>query len=332
MLKLGERSNKAKAICTCTIIGGGISGLIAATILQRQGIKVTVLDKGRGIGGRLATRRIGNGESTEGVFDYGTQYFSVKHPDFQPWVDDWLQKGIIREWYQSDARSRYCGVNGTRAVAKYLALNLDVRTGTRVNKLKCDRQWRVYTETEEFSTDILVMTPPVPQSLTLLENSGIELPSKVNRDLKQVDYHRCIAVLALLAEPSNIPQPGGLAVENESLIWLASNYQKGISPNGYAVTLHGTPNFSQAYWDKSEEEIAQKLLAAASTWLTADVIKYQVHRWRYSLPKTFYPQPCLVLPKLSLVMAGDAFVAPKIEGAVLSGIAAAKSITNDLLR
>ena len=43
---------------SCLIIGGGISGLVAGTLLQSQGIKVTILDQGRGIGGRLATRRI----------------------------------------------------------------------------------------------------------------------------------------------------------------------------------------------------------------------------------------------------------------------------------
>ena len=72
---------------SCIVIGGGITGLITATILQETGIKVTVLDKGRGIGGRLATRRICH-ESIEGVFDYGTQYFCVKDAKFQPWIDD----------------------------------------------------------------------------------------------------------------------------------------------------------------------------------------------------------------------------------------------------
>ena len=58
MLRKGEHSNQSKT--TCIIIGGGISGLIAATILQRQGIAVTVLDKGRGIGENLQGARLLN--------------------------------------------------------------------------------------------------------------------------------------------------------------------------------------------------------------------------------------------------------------------------------
>ena len=71
---------------SCLIIGGGISGLITANLLQKKGIKVTILDKGRGIGGRLATRRLRHSEPITGVFDYGMQFFTVSDPLFQQWV------------------------------------------------------------------------------------------------------------------------------------------------------------------------------------------------------------------------------------------------------
>lgn len=310
------------------IIGGGMTGLITATLLQREGIQTTVLDKGRGIGGRLATRRVKYSDSIEGIFDYGTQHFSVKQPQFQVWVDDWLKQGIIKQWCRGfgevDGKPRYCGVNGTRGIAKYLAQDLNVHTSTKVVKLKCDRQWWLETDNQQFEADVLVMTPPIPQSIALLDNSDIALPSEIRNSLEQISYHSCIAVLALLEKPSNIPLPGGIAPEND-LIWLADNYQKGISPHGYGVTLHATPEFSDANWDSDDAEIAQKLFKAALPWLDS-VIKYQVHRWRYSLPKTFYSQPCLAVPQLPLILAGDAFVAPNIEGAVLSGIAAARSV------
>ncbi len=322
---------KFKNSSSCIVIGGGISGLITATLLQRRGIKVTILDKGKGIGGRLATRRVKHSATIEGVFDYGTQYFSVKQTKFQVWVDDWLKQGVIKQWCQGfsemDGKPRYCGINGTRGIAKYLAQDLDVRHSTKVVKLNYDTQWRIETESnQQFRGDFLVMTPPVPQSLDLLGSSSVVLPPDIKASLKKISYYSCIAILALLEKPSNIPTPGGLALEDESLVWLASNHQKGISPHGYAVTLHASPSFSDAHWNSSDEEIAQKLFTVASSWLNSPVIKYQVHRWRYSLPKTFYGEPYLALTELPLVMAGDAFVAPKIEGAVLSGIAAAEYI------
>ena len=54
------------------VVGAGMAGLIAARELLRAGLSVLVLDKGRGVGGRLASRRI------EGAtFDHGAQAFAT---------------------------------------------------------------------------------------------------------------------------------------------------------------------------------------------------------------------------------------------------------------
>ena len=318
---MSQNNNK---ISSCLIVGGGITGLIIANILHCNNVKVTVLDKGRGIGGRLATRRI-----KEGVFDYGAQYFSVNNPQFQKWVDEWLQAGIIKEWCQQfspeeDTKPRYRGVVSNRAIAKYLARDLNAYTSTKVTEVSYqDTQWFIKTEKGIcYQGEMLIMTPPVPQTLALLENSNITIPVDIQNSLEQITYYQCIAVLALLSKPSKIPSPGGISLETEPLVWIGDNYQKGISPH-YAVTLHATPQFSETHYSSNDETIANLLFKAASDWLNDSVIEYQVHRWRYSLPRTFYHQPYCALSELPLVIAGDAFVAPKIEGAVLSGIAAA---------
>jgi renalase len=322
-------SDRPSAITSCIIVGGGITGLITAKILQRKGIKVTVLDKGKGIGGRLATRRLSHENSTVGVFDYGAQYFSVSNPQFQVWVNDWLKQGVIKEWCQGfgaiDGKPRYCGVDGTRGIAKYLAQDLDVHTNTKVLKIGYDSLWVVETEKEQYQGEMLLLTIPVPQALDLLDVSLIALPLDIRFSLESISYHRCIAVLALLENSSNIPSPGAIKLEDNYLTWLADNHQKGISPNGHAVTLQASPSFSEDYWESDDAEIAYKLLTAAD-YLDSSVIKYQVHRWRYSLPKTFHSEPYLALSEIPLIMAGDGFVAPNIEGAVLSGIATGELI------
>jgi renalase len=324
-------SDRQREIISCIIVGGGITGLITATILQRRGINVTVLDKGKGIGGRLATRHMSHEPSIEGVFDYGAQYFSVSDSQFQVWVNEWLKQGIVKEWCQgfgiSDGKPRYCGVKGTRAIAEYLAQGLDVHTNTKVVDIAYDSQWLVKTEdAQEYLGEMLLLTPPVPQSLDLLDASLMVLPLDVRFALENVNYHRCIALLALLEKPSSIPLPGGIALEDKNLAWLGDNHQKGISPNGYAVTLHASTSFSDYYWESDDDEIAYKLLSAAADYLDSPVIKYQVHRWRYSLPKTLHLEPYLDVSEIPLLFAGDAFVAHNLEGAVLSGIAVGELI------
>ncbi len=326
---------------SCLIIGGGISGLITANLLQKKGIKVTILDKGRGIGGRLATRRLRHSEPITGVFDYGMQFFTVSDPLFQQWVGKWLLEGVITQWPNQlgDAQTPcYRGKNSNRSLGQYLAKNLDVHLLSRAIAIKShDFGWTVETETGQcFQGDNLILTPPVPQSLSLLENSSIPLPSLIKSRLEGVTYYPCLTVLALLEELSLIPSPGWLTPSNSPVAAISCNQKKGISPQGFAVTIHSTPEFSDVHWDTDDAVIAEKLFDSASNWLGSKVINYQVHRWRYSYPKTVYGEEFLALENPGLlILAGDAFcertaknVHLTLEKAVLSGMKTAHYLLN----
>ena len=78
------------------IIGAGLSGLSAAVDLQQAGHNVLLVDKGRGLGGRLAGRRIG-----EASFDHGAQFMTTRNPRFAATVQDWIAAGVAEEWYSS---------------------------------------------------------------------------------------------------------------------------------------------------------------------------------------------------------------------------------------
>jgi renalase len=49
------------------IIGAGIAGLTCAQQLQQAGKQVVLIDKSRGLGGRLATRRLAGTHADHGV-------------------------------------------------------------------------------------------------------------------------------------------------------------------------------------------------------------------------------------------------------------------------
>jgi hypothetical protein len=71
-------------------------------------------------------------------------------------------------------------------------------------------------------------------------------------------------------------------------------------------------------------EIGRQLLQAAAAWLDSDVPEFQDHGWRYSKPIHVEQTTCQVLNEAPwLVMAGDAFGGPRVEGAALSGWSAA---------
>ena len=79
------------------IIGAGIAGLAAARSLSAANIPAILLDKGRGVGGRMATRRSG-----DAAFDHGAQFFSAKTPEFQRVVEETLQPEVVSLWLRPD--------------------------------------------------------------------------------------------------------------------------------------------------------------------------------------------------------------------------------------
>jgi hypothetical protein len=131
-------------------------------------------------------------------------------------------------------------------------------------------------------------------------------------------------VLAQLAGASLIPTPGGLWFAGEPISWMADNQRKGVSPGqGAAITIHAGPQFSQAHWATPEAEVTAALLRVAAPWLGSPTVQTQLHRWRYSRPLRVYPERCVILREPApLVLAGDAFGGPRVEGAALSGLAA----------
>ena len=117
----------------CLIVGAGIAGLVAARTLQNRGVRALVLDKGRGVGGRLATRNFEGGR-----FDYGAQFFTARNPAFRGLVEEWMAAGVVAPWsegfflpdgrFKDTGEVHYRGVGGMRTIATHLALNLDVRS------------------------------------------------------------------------------------------------------------------------------------------------------------------------------------------------------------
>jgi renalase len=303
------------------IVGAGMAGLTAASELQQRGQQVLVVDKGRGVGGRLASRRIG-----PATFDHGAQFMTARDPRFAAAIDHWRAEGVVEEWYRRSAggsgdHPRWRGNPAMTAIPKYLARDLPLRLGTRVVAVRRDGAgWVAALEGgESILTSAVVLTPPRPQALALLDAGDVDLPPATRARLESLEYERCLAVMAVLAGPSRLPPPGALALADGPIAWIADNQRKGVSATP-AVTMHATAAFSQEHWDGDRQECGQVLIRAAEAWLGAEVTGFQVHGWRYSKPLRIEPGGCLVLSQRPpLLLAGDAFGASRVEGAALSG-------------
>lgn len=313
----------------CLIIGAGIAGLLAATVVQQAGVNVRVVDKGRGLGGRMATRR-----RDGAVFDHGAQFFTVRDPRFESWVSDWRELGLVRPWYDlGDAGTHFRGAPGMTAIAKHLAKEIDVRNQVVVDNVRFHHgHWQVSIGGDkEIMAQHLIITAPVPQALALLDAGDVDLNPSDDKALRSIEFQRCIAALAILERPSAISShQGALKVKEGPIRWISDNHRKGISPEVPSVTIHSTPDFAEEYWDSDDSVRIPILLDAASEYLGAEVLSYQGHRWGFSQPTASFREEAYVAPGLRLAIAGDGVAGGRVEGAALSGLAAGEALVDHI--
>jgi len=304
------------------VVGAGLSGLVAARKLADAGHEVVVLDKGAVPGGRLAT------DALDGAaFDSGAQFFTVRSGAFAALVDPWLRSGLAYEWSRGfsdppDGYPRYAVRGGMAALGAHLAQGLDVRLQTMCFAIRRGGgRWSVgIDDGTSMAADALVVTCPLPQSASLLMTADVAVPEQ----LRRTDYHRVVAVLAALDRPGAVPPPGGVQDADAVFSFVADNQRKGVS-TAPAVTLHVNHEESAAHWDDPPDDLRAWALDVAAPWFgDATVVAARVRRWRFAGPQTIWPESCWTPEAgLPLALAGDAFAGPKVEGAALSGMAAA---------
>ncbi|NDC75703.1 FAD-dependent oxidoreductase [bacterium] len=309
------------------IIGAGIAGLLAARSLQDAGARVTVLEKSRGLGGRLATKRVG-----DAVFDQGAQYFTVKDPRFAAWVDCWETAGVVARWPDGE-RMRYVGRPSMTAVAKVLGEGLDIKREHKVTAIgSCGDHWCVDVENHGcLRAERIILTAPVPQALALLKAGEFTLPEALATRLAAVSYDPCLALLVTLGGRSRLPAEG-VRREAGAIRWAADNQAKGVSPNVAAVTLHLAPDFSTEHYGRTDAEVLELVRAEAEDLIGAPIAGATLHRWKFSHARVTDPEPFIWLPKVRLGFAGDALGGPRVEGAALSGLALAECVKAELAR
>lgn len=294
-----------------------MAGLSTARILTQNGHEVTLLDKGRGVGGRMATRKIELAKA-----DHGAQYFSVKSPEFRLFIDELIAQNIISEWQVRQRENvRYIGRTGMNTIPKHMAASLNIRLNEKAVRLHSQS---VETESgNQYLFDALISTMPIPQATELFQRSETVLSDKDQHVLASIEYDPCIAVLAMLKTPTAI-EGGGLLLENQPVAWIADNFQKGIS-SVPSVTLHASASYSQAHLEGDLQTVGNNLLASVSDWIVPESIEQvQVHRWRYSLARQRYSHSFYKLEHAPVYLAGDAFGLGNVEGAFLSGLEVGK--------
>jgi renalase len=298
------------------IIGAGMTGLACARRLADAGIAPVVLDKGRGIGGRVATRRAGDLQ-----FDHGAQYVNAHGAGFASALDTLETTGRLAGWADGTGRRHHVGVPGMSALPKALGAGLDVRQNTQVLRLVADAGgWLLHLADGALRAASVVVTVPAPQVAALL---GADHP--LVAALGRVQMAPCLTLMAAVAGPA----PFLTRKDSDDLLsWIAQDSAKPGRPQG-AGTLwvaQAGAAFSAAHLEDDPATLTARMLPLLCDRLgasPAEVTHATTHRWRYARVTTALGQPFLSSNDASLYLGGDWCLGPRIEAAWDSGTAIA---------
>ena len=216
-----------------------------------------------------------------------------------------------------------------RSIPERVAAELHVHTSIAIDRLRVSKSGVEALRGDDVIArgSGVILTPPVPQLLRLLDDSGIEMTTALSHRLRAVEYHATLAVMARLDAASGLPV-GHLSHPGEPLAWIADNHHKGISEIP-AATIHSTAGFAAAHLDADRDEWTRTLCEHAQRYLAGRIVAATGHRWRYAEPATTFDTGSeLVEAARPVVLAGEVFAGARVEGAFLSGMAAAEQIAS----
>lgn len=296
------------------VIGAGLAGLTAARELQNVGLSPVIYDKGRGIGGRLSTRRAEGGLQ----FDHGAQYLSAKGDGFAAFLDEARKAGAAAKWDIAPDKAKTVGLPGMSGIAKFLGKGLDVRQAVEVSAIqKSTHGWTVAGET----FDRVICTVPAPQAMALIGKAH-----PFTETLRGVIMEPNLTLMLALPEATcgfeTHREP------NDDIAWLALDSVKQSRPGPACWVAQAGLDWSKAHLELEKEEIATAMLPLVCEKIGADAsdaLYVAAHRWRYAHASSPLGQAYLS-DDSTLFLGGDWALSNRAEGAWQSGFAMAHAL------
>lgn len=267
------------------VIGAGISGVACARALEDAGVPTAVVDRGRRIGGRMASKRI-----DDRPVDLGASYFTVPDDDpaFAAVVEGWRAAGLAHEWTSrfhaladgrleaKDGPVRWGAPGSLRSLVEHLARDLAVRRGA-VERVALGE--RPLVDGEPVRAVVLAM--PDGQAVRLLDDSLADVAARLDRPWE--------AVLALVATyPSRTWDVDGVFVNGNDVLSFVADDGRRRGDDAPVLVAHSTPDFAAQHLE-DPDAAGPALLAALRDTLGAVVdlpepTSTLVKRWSMARP------------------------------------------------
>ena len=340
------------------VIGAGIAGIACARTLMQAGHQVTVFEKSRRPGGRMATR-----DTEFGSFDHGAQYFTVRDARFEKALS--TASGLVRPWSANTVRildeagrvaasslppkeAHWVATPGMNALVHHWAQPIATANRlfleTQVTRLEADKlapsKWQLHTEGDGRGADnrvysgfdAVILAVPSVQANALLVSSQHGRPLMTAR--AGVSVAPCWTLM--LAFPQAVqpnlthigPQWNAARSTHHRISWLARESSKPGRGPIERWTVQASPDWSQRHLEDNEERVKAKLLKAFTeiTGVRAEPHYAAVHRWRYAQTTQPLGKSHLWDAKSNIGACGDWCLGHRVEDGFISGLEMALAI------
>lgn len=293
------------------IVGAGVSGLTLAREFSARSEAHLVIEKSRGVGGRMATRREGGAR-----FDHGAQFY-IDSPELK---EIWEPPAEL--WLERETRRLMSCPGGLTQLAKRIQPTNLILNEQVARITKTEQGWRAQTLGGRFfEGKRLFLTCPLPQSLQLLRASRLDF----SEDLNHIHYHKALVGLFILDSDDQEIQNFRYAENvSESLFFIANQMSKKVSSVlAYSVGL--SRSLSDLHFERDAEAL-QILQTEFSLWLDQQsghlqtrtrIQQASLKKWRFASPCAKYPESFVELQP-GLYLLGDAFGGGSLSGAYFS--------------
>lgn len=329
----------SKEIQKLAVVGAGVSGLSAAAALAKAGRTVQIFEKSRGLGGRLAVRRV------EGIgsFDIGAQFMTADSAVFGDFLARAVERGDAAAWngrivhLDEDSvkpafeRQRWVGVPGMNAWVSALFPRESIALGHTVSTLEQTPAggWILDGDGHQIF-DAVILAVPSAQARALVPRHALRT-GPIDDLLSRETMDPCWCVYAAFETRLTLPFDGAFVRRASSpFSWLGRDSSKpGRRGERDHWVLHASVEWTRAHFDSPASEVENLLLQElAALYGQALPLAAHVgsHRWRFAAPTSSAPQGTHWDPGLGLGVVGDWVNGGRVEGAFLAGLSLAQAI------
>jgi len=304
------------------VIGAGIAGAVLAQRLRAAGHDVTIFEKSRGAGGRMATRRAENC-----AFDHGTPWFAAESAAFHDFLAPLQARGAVASWsarfvdltadgapHHARDAERYVATPAMNALPKAIVDVDNLCTGVAVGPIRAPCQLHDSSGDEFARCDWIISTAPGPQTAELFADVA---PMSLAPD------HMSGGFTAMFGFTDR-HDPGWDAAEVDDTVIasiIVNSAKPGRTNGGAAFVVHAQTEWAEARINEEPTAIRPQLAAAFTrlTGIDAGVAEYSTaHRWRYAHARAGVDGGFVIAPEAGLAACGDWCIGGGVEAAFTS--------------